>query len=59
MSEFLKDIAKMNEYGGIVDDGVETGDVASFIDTLRGYTSLSYCLETPILTDIICVGTNK
>ena len=33
MSEFLKDIAKMNEYGGIVDDGVETGDVASFIDT--------------------------
>ena len=34
MSElFLKDIAKMNEYGGIVDDGVETGDVHSFIDT--------------------------
>ena len=33
MSEFLKDIAKMNEYCGIVDDGVETGDVASFIDT--------------------------
>ena len=33
MSEFLKDIAKMNEYGGIVDDGVETGDVDSFIDT--------------------------
>ena len=33
MSDFLKDIAKMNEYGGIVDDGVETGDVDSFIDT--------------------------
>ena len=23
----------MNEYGGIVDDGVEAGDVDSFIDT--------------------------
>ena len=33
MNDFLKDIAKLNEYGGIVDDGVETGDVASFIDT--------------------------
>ncbi len=33
MSDFLKDIAKMNEYGSIVDDGVETGDVDSFIDT--------------------------
>ena len=33
MSEFLRDIAKLNEYGGIVDDGVETGDVDSFIDT--------------------------
>ena len=33
MNDFLKDIAKLNEYGGIVDDGVEAGDVASFIDT--------------------------
>ena len=33
MNDFLKDIAKLNEYGAIVDDGVETGDVASFIDT--------------------------
>ena len=33
MSEFLRDIAKLNEYGGIVYDGVETGDVDSFIDT--------------------------
>ena len=33
MSEFLRDIAKLNEYGGIVEDGVETGDVDSFIDT--------------------------
>ena len=33
MNDFLKDIAKLNEYGGIVDDGVEAGDVSSFIDT--------------------------
>ena len=33
MNDFLKDIAKLNEYGGIVEDGVEAGDVASFIDT--------------------------
>ena len=33
MSNFLKDIAKLNEYGGIVDDGVEAGDVSTFIDT--------------------------
>ena len=25
MNDFLKDIAKLNEYGAIVDDGVETG----------------------------------
>ena len=29
------------------------------IDTLRRHTSLSYSLETPMLTDIICIGTNK
>ena len=33
MNDFLKDIAKLNEYRGIVDDGVEAGDVSSFIDT--------------------------
>ena len=33
MNDFLKDIAKLNEYGGIVDDGVEAGGVSSFIDT--------------------------
>jgi RecA/RadA recombinase len=33
MSDFLRDIAKLNEYGGIVDDGVEAGDVSTFIDT--------------------------
>ena len=33
MNDFLKRVAKMNEYGGIVDDGVEAGDVDSFIDT--------------------------
>ena len=33
MSNFLRDIAKLNEYGGIVDDGVEAGDVSAFIDT--------------------------
>ena len=33
MNDFFKDIAKLNEYGGIVDDGVEAGDVSSFIDT--------------------------
>ena len=33
MNDFLKDIAKLNEYGGIVEDGVEAGDVSSFIDT--------------------------
>ena len=33
MSDFLRDIAKLNEYGGIVDDGVEAGDVSAFIDT--------------------------
>ena len=33
MNDFLKAIAKLNEYGGIVEDGVEAGDVASFIDT--------------------------
>ena len=33
MNDFLKEIAKLIEYGGIVYDGVETGDVASFIDT--------------------------
>ena len=33
MNDFLKDIAKLNEQGGIVEDGVEAGDVASFIDT--------------------------
>jgi len=33
MSNFLRDIAKLNEYGGIVDDGVEAGDVSTFIDT--------------------------
>ena len=33
MSNFLRDIAKLNEYGVIVDDGVEAGDVSTFIDT--------------------------
>jgi len=33
VNDFLKRVAKMNEYGGIVDDGVEAGDVHSFIDT--------------------------
>jgi RecA/RadA recombinase len=33
MSNFLRDIAKLNEYGAIVDDGVEAGDVSTFIDT--------------------------
>jgi len=33
MSDFLRDIAKLNEYGAIVDDGVEAGDVSTFIDT--------------------------
>ena len=33
MNDFLKDIAKLNEYGGIVEDGVEAGGVAFFIDT--------------------------
>ena len=33
MNDFLKRVSKMNEYASIVDDGVETGDVASFIDT--------------------------
>ena len=33
--DFLKDIAKQagNEYAGLVADGVEAGDVDSFIDT--------------------------
>ena len=33
MNDFLKRVSKMNEYASIVDDGMETGDVASFIDT--------------------------
>jgi len=35
MNNFLKDIIKEvgNEYASIVDDGVEAGDVDSFIDT--------------------------
>ena len=35
MNDFLKEIVKesKNEYAGIVDDGVEAGDVSSFIDT--------------------------
>ena len=33
MSDFLKEVAKLNEYASIVEDGVETGDVDSFIDT--------------------------
>ena len=33
MNDFLKRVSKMSEYASIVDDGVETGDVASFIDT--------------------------
>ena len=35
MSDFLKDIIKEtgNEFAAIVDDGVEAGDVANFIDT--------------------------
>ena len=33
--DFLKDIAKQagNEYAGLVADGVEAGDVDSYIDT--------------------------
>ena len=35
MSDFLKSIVKEvgNEYASIVDDGVEAGDVSTFIDT--------------------------
>ena len=35
MSDFLKNIVKEvgNEYASIVDDGVEAGDVSTFIDT--------------------------
>ena len=33
MSDFLQRITKLNEYASIVDDGVEAGDVSSFIDT--------------------------
>ena len=35
MNDFLKDIVKesKNEYAGIVADGVEAGDVSTFIDT--------------------------
>ena len=33
MSDFLQRITKLNEYASIVDDGVEAGDVDSFIDT--------------------------
>ena len=35
MSDFLKDIIKEtgNEYASLVSDGVEAGDVDSFIDT--------------------------
>ena len=35
MNDFLKDVIKQvgNEYASIVDDGVEAGDVVSFIDT--------------------------
>mgnify|MGYP001475417479 CR=1 FL=1 len=33
MTDFLKEITKLNEYASIVADGVEAGDVSSFIDT--------------------------
>ena len=35
MNDFLRDVIKQvgNEYASIVDDGVEAGDVDSFIDT--------------------------
>ena len=33
MSEFLKNVTKLNEYASIVSDGVEAGDVENFIDT--------------------------
>jgi len=35
MNDFLRDVIKQvgNEYAAIVDDGVEAGDVDSFIDT--------------------------
>ncbi len=35
MNDFLKDVIKEtgNEYAGIVSEGVEAGDVDSFIDT--------------------------
>jgi RecA/RadA recombinase len=33
MSDFFKEVLKMNEYASSVDDGVEAGDVDSFIDT--------------------------
>ena len=33
MSNFLKDITKLNEYASIVEDGVEAGDVDAYIDT--------------------------
>ena len=52
MSDFLKSIIKEvgNEYASIVDDGVEAGDVNTFIDTgsyilnglLSGSVTVSY-----------------
>ena len=33
MNDFLKKVSMMNEYGSIVADGVEAGDVEGFIDT--------------------------
>jgi len=48
MSDFLKDIIKEtgNEYAGIVSEGLETGDVDSFIDT--GSYSLNALLSGSI-----------
>ena len=48
MSDFLKSIVKEvgNEYASIVEDGVEAGDVSTFIDTgsfiLNGLLSWKY-----------------
>ena len=41
MNDFLKSVIKEagNEYASLVDDGVDTGDVHSFIDT-GSYLSL-------------------
>ena len=55
MSDFLKDIIKEtgNEYATLVSEGVEAGDVDSFIDT--GYTPLM--LYYQVLSMVVCYQT--